>query len=250
MASGPQTRTFAKKSAGSDMVGTPRGYVKKKDIERVDREMTPILEDATGALAIVIPSLRAARTGAVMYRGAKALKKGTEAIQRAKTASGPVRRFAPKGAKQVVKEAPKKSDGTNKVLAGLGGVTAVGYGASKMFPARKGETAGSYPARKPGGARPETPGSYPASRPAAPKSPPASFETAYQSVNRKHGTDKPVTSVRRAIPIPKAKPAMDKSRVAGKSKTRKAFEQEFAKQRKAGKKDFTFRGKKYTTKLK
>lgn len=54
----------------------------------------------------------------------------------------------------------------------------------------------------------------------------------------------------KAVPIPKAKPAVDKSRVAGKSKTRIAFEQEFAKQRKAGKKEFTFRGKRYTTKLK
>jgi hypothetical protein len=59
-----------------------------------------------------------------------------------------------------------------------------------------------------------------------------------------------------AAPIPKPKPdrkpkpATDKSRVAGKSKTRVAFEQEFAKQRKAGKKEFTFKGKKYTTKLK
>jgi hypothetical protein len=119
-----------------------------------------------------------------------------------------------------------------------------------MFPARKGETAGRYPARKPGGARPETPGSYPASKPAAPKSPPASFETAYQNVNRKHGTDRAARIVQRQIPIPKPKPATDKSRVAGKSKTRKAFEQEFAKQRKAGKKEFTFKGKKYTTKLK
>jgi hypothetical protein len=51
-------------------------------------------------------------------------------------------------------------------------------------------------------------------------------------------------------PDRKPKPATDKSRVAGKSKTRVAFEQEFAKQRKAGKKEFTFKGKKYTTKLK
>lgn len=238
-------KTFANK----DMVGTPRGYVKKKDIERVDREMKPILEGAAMGLSLT-PLGRVARTGAAMYRGAKAAKKGAEAIQRAKTASGPARRYAPKGAKQVVKEAPKKSDGTNKVLAGLGGATAIGYGASKMFPARKGETAGRYPARKPGGARPETPGSYPASKPAAPKSPPASFETAYQNVNRKHGTDRAARIVQRQIPIPKPKPATDKSRVAGKSKTRKAFEQEFAKQRKAGKKEFTFRGKKYTTKLK
>jgi hypothetical protein len=51
-------------------------------------------------------------------------------------------------------------------------------------------------------------------------------------------------------PIPKAKPAVEKPRSTGKSKTRIAFEQEFAKQRKAGKKEFTFRGKRYTTKLK
>lgn len=239
-------KTFANK----DTVGTPRGYVKKKDIERVDREMKPILEGATGVLATAIPLGRVARLGTIMYRAAKAGKAVKGASEAAKVAGSAGRRYAPKGAKQVVKEAPKKSDGTNKVLAGLGGATAIGYGASKMFPARKGETAGRYPARKPGGARPETPGSYPASKPAAPKSPPASFETAYQNVNRKHGTDKPVTVVRRAIPIPTPKPAVDKSRVAGKSKTRVAFEQEFAKQRKAGKKEFTFRGKRYTTKLK
>lgn len=51
-------------------------------------------------------------------------------------------------------------------------------------------------------------------------------------------------------PVPKAKPAMDKSRVAGKSKTRMAFESEFAKQRKAGAKTFMFQGKRYTTKVK
>jgi hypothetical protein len=45
-------------------------------------------------------------------------------------------------------------------------------------------------------------------------------------------------------PIPKAKP-----QAAGKSKTRIAFEKEFDRQRKAGKKEFTFMGKKYTTKL-
>lgn len=236
-------KTFANK----DMVGTPRGYVKKKDIERVDREMKPILEGAAIGLSLT-PLGRVARTGAALYRGAKALKKGTEAIQRAKTASGPVRRYAPKGAKQVVKEAPKKSDGTNKVLAGLGGATAIGYGASKMFPARKGETAGRHPARKPGGGPTARQGSSSASMVA--KSPPASFETAYQNVNRKHGTDRAARIVQRQIPIPKPKPATDKSRVAGKSKARKAFEQEFAKQRKAGKKEFTFKGKKYTTKLK
>ena len=54
-------------------------------------------------------------------------------------------------------------------------------------------------------------------------------EKAYQSVNRKHGTDRPVREVFRQVPIPKAKPdkpveqkpaapkaASDKSRVAGK----------------------------------
>lgn len=51
-------------------------------------------------------------------------------------------------------------------------------------------------------------------------------------------------------PIPKPKPARDKSRLAGKSNTRKAFEAEFAKQRKSGAKEFTFRGKRYTTKVK
>lgn len=54
-------------------------------------------------------------------------------------------------------------------------------------------------------------------------------EKAYQSVNRKHGTDRPVREVFRQVPIPKAKPdkpvdqkpaapkaASDKSRVSGK----------------------------------
>jgi hypothetical protein len=230
-------KTFATK----DKVGTPRGYVNKEDIERVDREMRPILEGATGVLAGAIPLGRVAKMGTIMYRGAKAAKAVKGASEAAKTAASAGRRYAPKGAKQVVKEAPKKADGTNKVLAGLGGVTAVGYGASKLAPARKAE------ARRGGGPSARQ-GSSSASM--AAKKPPVSFETAYQSVNRKHGTDKPVTAVRRAIPIPQAKPAVDKSRVAGKSKTRKAFEQEFAKQRKSGKKEFTFKGKKYTTKLK
>lgn len=44
---------------------------------------------------------------------------------------------------------------------------------------------------------------------------------------------------------PKTSPVKSK----GKSETRKAFEKEFAKQRRSGAKEFTFRGKRYNTKL-
>ena len=72
-------------------------------------------------------------------------------------------------------------------------------------------------------------------------------EKAYQTVGTKTRLDDPVTSVRRAIPIPKAKPA--EAKPAGKSSIRKAFEAEFSKNRKAGRKTFKFRGKDYSTKL-
>lgn len=58
------------------------------------------------------------------------------------------------------------------------------------------------------------------------------------------------TSPKAKPPIPKAKPAKPEKK--GKSKTRIAFEKEFAKARKAGKKEFKFRGgkfKSYNTKL-
>jgi hypothetical protein len=240
-------KTFANK----DMVGTPRGYVKKKDVERVDREMTPILKGATAALGLMPVVGPAARAGMVAYRGAKAAK----AVTKAKDAVKAGRRFAPAGAKEAPKAAPKaatkKSDGVNATLAGLGGATAIGYGASKMFPARKGETAGSYPARKPGGGPQARQGSSPASK----RFPVESTKNAEaRSTYTKNPTQRPYDASKSPAvakpPVPKAKPAMDKSRLAGKSKTRIAFEKEFAKQRKAGKKEFTFKGKKYTTKLK
>lgn len=51
---------------------------------------------------------------------------------------------------------------------------------------------------------------------------------------------------------PSKKPSAPKTSSAkpkGKSETRKAFEKEFAKQRRSGAKEFTFRGKRYNTKL-
>lgn len=246
-------KTFGNK----DMVGTPRGYVKKKDVERVDREMTPILKGATTALTFMPVVGPAARAGMVAYRGAKAAKAVGQAVTKAKDAAKAGRRFAPAGAKEAPKAAPKaatkKSDGVNATLAGLGGATAIGYGASKMFPARKGETAGSYPARKPGGGPQARQGSSPASMPK--KFPVESTKNAgarstYSDNPTQRAYDSSKSPSAAKPPIPKAKPAMDKSRLAGKSKTRIAFEKEFAKQRKAGKKEFTFKGKKYTTKLK
>lgn len=73
-------------------------------------------------------------------------------------------------------------------------------------------------------------------------------EKAYQTVGTKTRLDDPVRSVRRAIPIPKAKPTQEKP--AGKSATRIAFEKKFAEARADKKKVFDFRGKKYSTKLK
>lgn len=241
-------KTFGNK----DMVGTPRGYVKKKDVERVDREMTPILKGATTALTFMPVVGPMARAGVIAYRGAKAAK----AVTKAKDAVKAGRRFAPAGAKEAPKAAPKKGiDATTATVAGLGGATAIGAGASKLMPAREGKSRELLPRPAKlliqGGGPKARQGSSSASMPkkfsvASTKD----VEKAYQSVNRKHGTDRPVGEVFRQAPIPKAKPAMDKSRLAGKSKTRIAFEKEFAKQRKAGKKEFTFKGKKYTTKLK
>lgn len=59
-----------------------------------------------------------------------------------------------------------------------------------------------------------------------------------------------------AAPIPKAKPAkpvtatQKPTKVTGKSKTRVAFEKEFAAARASGKKNFIFKGKKYSTRVK
>jgi hypothetical protein len=92
--------------------------------------------------------------------------------------------------------------------------------------AKQSRVAVDSPARKASGsARPETPGSYPAAR------------------RKASGTHTKSYDVK--APIPKARPEK-----AGKSKTRTAFEAEFAKNRRAGKKEFTFQGKRYTTKIK
>ena len=64
-------KTFASK----DMVGTPRGYVKKEDVERVDREMQPVI-DAAGEILPYLPfvgpaskAYKAAQGGAKLIRG-------------------------------------------------------------------------------------------------------------------------------------------------------------------------------------
>jgi hypothetical protein len=63
--------------------------------------------------------------------------------------------------------------------------------------------------------------SYPGSPITSPA--PASYEKAYQSVNRKHGTDKPVLAVRRQIPIPEPRPADLRSRTATVQTTKKTI---------------------------
>lgn len=80
----------------------------------------------------------------------------------------------------------------------------------------------------------------------------ADVQKAYRSINTRTKTDDPVTGVRRAIPIPKAKPAnlkkkVEKRKPEKKSKTRIAFEKEFAAARKAGKKKFSSKLGKYGT---
>lgn len=82
-------------------------------------------------------------------------------------------------------------------------------------------------------------------------------EKAYQTVGTRTRLDDPVRSVRRAIPIPRAKPADQgggpaekKAKPSGKSSIRAAFEKEFAKNRKIGRKTFKFRGGEYSTKVK
>jgi hypothetical protein len=81
-----EKKTFANK----DMVGTPRGYVKKSDMERVDREMTPILEGATTVLSLT-PLGRALKFG---RKGQKLIGKNSQ-----KLLSGPAK----------AKDIPKKS---------------------------------------------------------------------------------------------------------------------------------------------
>jgi len=92
----------------------------------------------------------------------------------------------------------------------------------------------------------------------------ADVQKAYRSISRGTKTDDPVTGVRRRIATPKLRPdnlntsakskkKVEKRGVEKKSKTRIAFEKEFAAARKAGKKTFPSKlGKygKYSTKLK
>jgi hypothetical protein len=92
----------------------------------------------------------------------------------------------------------------------------------------------------------------------------ADVQKAYRSISRGTKTDDPVTGVRRRIATPKTRPAdlntsaktkkkVEKRKVEKKSKTRIAFEKEFAAARKKGKKNFSSKlGKysKYSTKLK
>lgn len=325
-----EKKTFANK----DMVGTPRGYVKKKDIERVDREMTPILEGATTVLSLT-PIGRAVRAGKAapkliekssqkllsgpqkakeiskeafekavtvpkqgralegMYRAEKA----TAAAKKAK--EGRAGSFAVKGAEKKTavakiakkaapkkagpdKKVPKKSDsGTftsarrigdvkksrgpfgalvkrpdNLPKAAGGGSRGVQrFGQGAKLDSGKSRIVGLSPLGKAavgagvaGGAGTAAyltrakEGSA-ADRGFGPKSRQGS---SAPSMAKKGGPEKRQGSSSPAMakpPVPKAKPDR------GKSKTRMAFEKEFAKQRKAGKKEFTFKGKKYNTKL-
>lgn len=169
-----ENKTFASK----DMVGTPRGYVKKKDIERVDREMEPILEGTTGALLMISPFGRAAGRGMAAYRGYKAGK----AVQKAVGAAKAGKRFSVEGAKTFTKAKPQVA--TPKNVAKVGGAT--------------GAAVGGYYATKELAKMRDAKGDVAKDRP--------SYQEAYENVNRKHGTDVPVAQVRRAIPIPKPKP--------------------------------------------
>lgn len=86
----------------------------------------------------------------------------------------------------------------------------------------------------------------------------ADVQKAYQKINTGTKTDDPVTGVRRRIATPKARPAdlntsakskkkVEKRKPEKKSKTRIAFEKEFAAARKAGKKKFSSKLGKYGT---
>jgi hypothetical protein len=86
----------------------------------------------------------------------------------------------------------------------------------------------------------------------------ADVQKAYRSINTGTKTDDPVTGVRRRIATPKARPAdlntsakskkkVEKRKPEKKSKTRIAFEKEFAAARKAGKKKFGSKLGKYGT---
>lgn len=143
----------------------------------------------------------------------------------------------------VVEYKPKKDSGTNMLRSFAGGAARAGLRGAGPVGALVGMTG-------PAGEGSDKPPKYGMTlKEKAEKdrgSPTKSWEKAYQTVGTKSRLDDPVTSVRRAIPIPKAKPAQEKP--AGKSATRIAFEKEFAKNRKAGRKTFKFRGKDYSTK--
>lgn len=51
-ATGQKVNASKLRSLDKEMVGTPRGYVKKQDVKRVDRNMKPILERATTVLGL------------------------------------------------------------------------------------------------------------------------------------------------------------------------------------------------------
>lgn len=271
----------------SDMVGTPRGYVKKKAIERVDREMEPILEKATTVLSFTPLGRAAAGTRAASSlfgkdagvvrkftpsgRAAARGEKAAEAATRAKSGSGgsynvkyttkrtiqePAKE-APKAAAKPrksssgtsysseslsrarsgpVSRAPKKPQMSEAKRVGLaGGATAGivgGYYGSQQFAAKK---ASAEKPRTFGGARSgERPGAYPAAK---------RIPVGARAGETPGGYQKKAAQV--LIQTPKAPPSS-----SSKSKTRIAFEKEFAKQRKSGAKTFTFQGKRYTTKVK
>lgn len=61
-----------KKNPPKGMVGTPRGYVKKEDRDRVDKAMEPVAT-AGKVVATMAPGLGAARGLKAAYTGAKAM---------------------------------------------------------------------------------------------------------------------------------------------------------------------------------
>jgi hypothetical protein len=283
----------------SDMVGTPRGYVKKKAIERVDREMEPILEKATTVLSFTPLGRAAAGTRAASSlfghvpgvvrkftpsgRAAARGEKAADAATRSKSKSGGsynVKYTTKRTIQEPAKEAPKaaakprkSSSGTSysseslsrarsgpasrapkkpqmseaKRVGLAGGATAGivgGYYGSQQFAAKK---ASAEKPRTFGGARS---GERSGSRPAA--------KSSLVGLRALVGTRTPVgaragetpggyqkKAAQVLIQTPKAPPSS-----SSKSKTRIAFEKEFAKQRKSGAKTFTFQGKRYTTKVK
>ena len=144
-----------------------------------------------------------------------------------------------------------RSDALKKAREGGGGVTNMKDRRGLDIKADR----GGGPARRQGSSAP--------SFVAAPdrKSEPmsnADVQKAYRSINTRTKTDDPVTGVRRRTATPKARPAdlntsakskkkVEKRKVEKKSKTRIAFEKEFAAARKKGKKSFPSKLGKYGT---